>query len=237
MFRALFISRGLFFKRGIIMKKYICSAFIMLLMLVPSTVFAKNIAIYVDSVPLAMDVPPIVVQGRTLVPISVIGRSLNANVVWNEANRSISISKGSSIVRLSLDSKVAYVNDKMVLLEVPAQSVRGRTMVPLSFISTAFNETVRWDASGLAILIDSESPIRTLEKDELNDNHEMNIPRSSTREKGDKSDSHKISAQHADHINMIKDYVESNDLTNTNEFINLEFKDTVEINSETEKAP
>jgi len=110
-------------------------------------------------------------------------------------------------------------------------------MVPLSFISTAFNETVRWDASGLAILIDSERPIRTLEKDELNDNHEMNIPRSSTREKGDKSDSHKISAQHADHINMIKDYVESNDLTNTNEFINLEFKDTVEINSETEKAP
>lgn len=204
------------------MKKYICSAFIMLLIFLPSTIFAKNIAIYVDSVPLAMDVPPIIVKGRTLVPISAIGRSLNANVVWNEANRSISISKGSSIVRLSLDSKVAYVNDKMVLLEVPAQSVRGRTMVPLSFIGTAFNEAVRWDASGLAILIDSESPVRAFEQDEYNEN---------------KLDSHKISTKHTDHINRIKDYVESNDLTNTNEFINLEFKDTCEIDSETEKAP
>lgn len=156
------------------MKKYILGLFIVLSLLMPSNSFGRSIAVFIDNVPLSMDVPPIIVQGRTLVPISLIGRSLNANVVWNEKNKSISISKGPSIIRLSLDSNIAYVNDKMVILEVPARAINGRTMVPLSFISTAFNENVRWDSSLMAVLIDSEIPVRIFESQEEDEHDENN---------------------------------------------------------------
>ena len=104
-----------------------------------------GIGIYVDNHPLRMDVPPIIIQGRTLIPISALGNALNCKVSWNEKNQSVIIRNNKSIVRLSINSKLAYIDDNPMKLDYPPIIVNSRTMVPLSFVTKALNHSIKWD--------------------------------------------------------------------------------------------
>ncbi|MGQ9532394.1 MAG: ABC transporter substrate-binding protein, partial [Desulfotomaculales bacterium] len=56
-------------------------------------------------------------------------------------------------VRLTIGSNVAYVNDRPVTLDVPARIVRGRTLVPLRFVSEALGAQVAWDAAARLVSV------------------------------------------------------------------------------------
>lgn|GEM_PF-1600368 len=50
----------------------------------------KNTA-YVNGEKYMLDVPPLVINGRTLVPVRFVSESLNAKVLWDDASRTVSI--------------------------------------------------------------------------------------------------------------------------------------------------
>ena len=111
-----------------------------------SPVYANHsIGVYIDNKPLKMDVPPIIRSGRTLVPISAIGNALSCKITWNERNQSVIIRKQASIIRLSINSKLAYIDDNPMKLDYPPIIVNSRTMVPLSFVTKALNHSIKWD--------------------------------------------------------------------------------------------
>ncbi len=83
---------------------------------------------------------PIVKDGRTLVPLKAVSEALGANVSWDGSKALITITLDSKVIKLTLNNTTAYVNDAEVTLDVPAQSINSRTMVPLKFISQAFGE-------------------------------------------------------------------------------------------------
>lgn len=54
---------------------------------------------------------------------------------------------------LPIGSKTAKINGKTISLDVPAQIINGRTMVPLRFIADAFSSEIQWDQANKIVYI------------------------------------------------------------------------------------
>ena len=50
-------------------------------------------------------------------------------------------------VKLTLNSKNAYIDGQLRTLDVPAVSITGRTLVPLRFVGESFVAKVVWEGS------------------------------------------------------------------------------------------
>ncbi len=103
------------------------------------------IKVYVNKTLLSFDVNPIIENGRTLVPMSAIFSAMGASVSWNATNQTVTATKGSSKISLTIGASSAVIDGKIKMLDVPAKILNGRTLVPLAFVGSAFNGRVSWD--------------------------------------------------------------------------------------------
>ncbi len=94
---------------------------------------------------LKLDVPPVIKEGRTLIPVRAVSQGLGADVVWDADSKTITITRGDVKVVLVLDKAEYWVNGQVKTLDVPAQLVSNRTFVPLRFIAEALGEKVAYD--------------------------------------------------------------------------------------------
>lgn len=99
------------------------------------TVNANDIKIMIDDVHLETDVAPVIVNDRTLLPIRTIVENIGGTVDWDAETSKAIIEKGSDVLTLEIDSLIANVNGEDVTLDVPAQIIDERTMVPVRFVS------------------------------------------------------------------------------------------------------
>ncbi|MEW6622967.1 MAG: copper amine oxidase N-terminal domain-containing protein [Bacillota bacterium] len=104
-----------------------------------------GIQVAIDGSPLSMDTAPLIVQGRTLVPLRAIFEALGATVEWNQVEQSVTAVKGDVTLYLKIGSINAKRNNAQVTLDVPAQIVNSCTLVPLRFIGEALGAQVSWD--------------------------------------------------------------------------------------------
>lgn len=113
---------------------------------------SPSIKIYVNgSVSSFADVP-IIMSGRTLLPLRAILTSLGVpnddqHIIWDSAARSITIVKESSKVYLKVGDNTAYINSSPVKLDVAPviYSKNGRTYIPARFVAQALGNEVAWD--------------------------------------------------------------------------------------------
>ena len=107
-----------------------------------SNVFA--IELYVDTNKIESDTPPTIIDGRTLVPVRAIFEAIGATVDWDAATSTATGIKGDTTVIIQIDNNTAYVNGEAKTLDVPAQLINGRTMVPARFVSESIGCDVTW---------------------------------------------------------------------------------------------
>jgi len=74
-------------------------------------------------------------------------------VDWDAKTSTISAVKDSRTIKLTIGSKQAYVNGQVKSLDVPGKIMKGKTMVPLRFISEALGEKVNYDAEKMEITV------------------------------------------------------------------------------------
>ncbi|WP_054668851.1 copper amine oxidase N-terminal domain-containing protein [Calditerricola satsumensis] len=108
----------------------------------------KGIKTFVNGEPVSFDVPPVIENGRTLVPIRAVAESLKAKVQWIEKTKTVIIERDGVVVKLTINQRVAIVNGRKVMLDVPATIRGGRTIVPMRFISEALGAKVEWIQEG-----------------------------------------------------------------------------------------
>ncbi|CAB3394962.1 copper amine oxidase N-terminal domain-containing protein [Kyrpidia spormannii] len=96
--------------------------------------------VFVDGLQPSFDVPPVVQDGRTLVPIRQIAEALGATVNWNQGT--VTIRREKQTVTLRIGDPSAAVNGQSVTLDVPPELSGGRTLVPLRFVGEAFGMAV-----------------------------------------------------------------------------------------------
>lgn len=114
---------------------------------------ATPISVYINGSKLATDQAPVSVQGRVLLPLRAIFEALDATVDWNQWTQTVTATKNNTTVVLKLKSKTATINNETVSLDVPAQAIKGRTMVPVRFVSEALGEAVNWNSSAKTVTI------------------------------------------------------------------------------------
>ncbi len=101
----------------------------------------------------ALDVPAQTINGRTMVPLRAIFEALGATVEWDDATQTVTAIKGDIIIKLQIDSNVLNKNDEAITLDVPAQLLDGRTMVPARAVAEAFGSQVGWDDTTQTVTI------------------------------------------------------------------------------------
>ena len=99
--------------------------------------------------------PAAIVEGRTLVPLRAIFEALGASVEWDNVTRTVTSEKGSDVVSLTVGADTFYKNDEPIELDVPAQIINDRTMVPARAIAEAFGVDVQWDAATRTVVLTS----------------------------------------------------------------------------------
>lgn len=110
-------------------------------------------AVLLDGRKISFDVPPMIENGRTLVPLRCIAEALGAEVGWDHSAQSVIIIHGTTTIKLKISSPTALKNDRRLNLEVPPRIVQGRTMVPLRFISEAMGAAVFWNSGARTVSI------------------------------------------------------------------------------------
>jgi len=135
------------------MKKWVKK--LIMLVLASLLLFQTALAIdlYVDGWKLEPEVEPVIIGDRTMVPVRAIFEALGADVQWNDVTRTVTATKGETTISIAIDSTTAYVNGAAVPLDVPAQIVSDRTMVPARFVSESLGADVWWDADTRTVYI------------------------------------------------------------------------------------
>lgn len=153
-------------KKNLFSKAALIAGLVVFGLLLPTTafnnigaeaVYAADITIVVDGNTITSDVPPTIVEGRTLVPVRAVSESLNAQVAWNESLRTVTIAKGSMVMSLQVSKSEYIMNGMIKSLDVPVQIINGRTMVPLRVIGQAFGAKVVWDDATRTVSITNDN--------------------------------------------------------------------------------
>ena len=119
----------------------------------------KSITVLLDGVPIAFDVPPVLMNSRTMVPMRAIFETLGAKVNWNEYNEAVSgISKTGKKIIISIGSNMATVDGVPIEIDAPPVLKDGRTLVPLRFISESFGCEVGWNGATYTVSITDNQP-------------------------------------------------------------------------------
>jgi hypothetical protein len=121
--------------------------------IVGTSATTEPIQVNINGSPLQMDVPPVIVNGRAMVPLRAIFNALGATVQWNPADQSITATKGSTTINLQIGSTTALYNGAQITLDAAPQIVGGRTLVPVRFIGEALGAQVSWDAANYRVNI------------------------------------------------------------------------------------
>ena len=113
----------------------------------------KNIIVTLNGVVIAFDQPPIIENGRTLVPLRAIFEAMGADVDWNQSTQTVTAVRGEVTVSLTIGSNVLIKNGTNITLDVPAKIVNGRTLVPVRAIAESFGASVNWNANTRTVII------------------------------------------------------------------------------------
>ncbi len=89
--------------------------------------------------------PPVIRGDRTLISVRFLFECMGASVDWNDTGRTVTITYGGNTVELAIDSDRAKVNGEEKILDIPAQLVNEKTMIPLRFISEELGFDVTYD--------------------------------------------------------------------------------------------
>jgi len=126
----------------------------------------KPISVYLNDKKIEFDVPPVIEEGRTLVPLRAIFEAMGMTVGWDGTTSTIiATGKGNSI-SMRVNETTATVNGKTLTMDVPSKVIDGRTLVPVRFIAESLGAEVEWDGENRIVYIHtkilSDDKIRTL---------------------------------------------------------------------------
>lgn len=118
----------------------------------------SDIGLLIDGNWIVTDVPPMIIDDRTLVPVRGVFEALGINVEWNGETRTVTAlsADGNTSVSLGIGSKTAVVNGVETEIDVPAQIVNDRTLVPVRFIVQSLGCKVSWNGELRTVIINSK---------------------------------------------------------------------------------
>ncbi|HWP95766.1 MAG TPA: copper amine oxidase N-terminal domain-containing protein [Syntrophomonadaceae bacterium] len=107
----------------------------------------------IDGQEIAFDVPPVIVEGRVLVPLRAIFQGLGYDIGWVDSEQTASGFIGHQAFNIKVGEYFATLDNTTINFDVPAQIIDGRVLVPLRVVAEACLCKVEYDASSNAVNI------------------------------------------------------------------------------------
>ncbi len=147
------------------MKKIIFALFLIVPLLIATAAYADfGIRLYINGNEIQSDVPPMIINDRTMVPARVVFENLNAAVDWNPDTRQVTVkSSGGTNIVLTIGEKQAVVGGKTVTMDVAPMILSDRTMLPIRFVSENLGYDVNWNPTSKSVYISEPQPKYTNE--------------------------------------------------------------------------
>jgi len=118
------------------------------------TSFASDsIYVVLDGTYISFDVPPQIINGRTMVPIRAIFEKMGAEVIWDADTRTAICTKDDTVVKMTVDSFDMHINDAIVRMDISPVIIDGRTLAPARYVAEAFGADVQWSAKNNTVVI------------------------------------------------------------------------------------
>ena len=115
---------------------------------------AEALSVKIDGNAVPMDVEPFIdANGRTMVPVRFVSEALTAMVDWDTSTRTVTVTKGATIIKLVVDSRIITVNGSTITMDTAAVIRYERTFVPVRYIAEALGLNVGWDESTKAVVL------------------------------------------------------------------------------------
>lgn len=113
---------------------------------------ANTIVLKIDSTTMTVNgssrtipAPPVIREGRTLVPVRVVSEAMSASVYWLEKTKQIRIVEGGNEIILTIGSKEMKIGGITKTMDVEPMIIGGSTYVPLRFISENLGAEIAWN--------------------------------------------------------------------------------------------
>ncbi|MGM9937368.1 MAG: leucine-rich repeat protein [Candidatus Ornithomonoglobus sp.] len=83
-------------------------------------------------------------NGRTQIPIRAVAETLGCTVDWNEQKQTATLTKGNTVVVITIGEANMQVGTETVTMDTTAQIVNDRTYIPVRFVGEALGMEVNW---------------------------------------------------------------------------------------------
>ncbi len=98
----------------------------------------------INGMPVTLDVPPRIMNGRTMIPLRFVGEAMGAEIEWEGTEQKITFTLYGKEIILRVGANTALVNGEPVALDTPPTIIDGRTLVPVRFVSENLGARVDW---------------------------------------------------------------------------------------------
>lgn len=149
-------------------KLLLCTAAAMLAVAIfPIAVLASSTGVTVNGVAVEFsDQEPVVIDNRTLVPVRGVFEHLGFEVEWLDDTRTAVITNSTHELRIAVGSNVFTTNGVTHTLDVPAQLINGRTMLPIRAPLESVGINVGWEEATRTVTVSTpELPTQTVNRD------------------------------------------------------------------------
>ena len=116
----------------------------------------SDLTLKLDGKIVETDVPPVIVNNRTMVPFRAIFEELGITVNWSAALRKVYATADDITVILTVDSDKMIVNENIITLEAAPFIINDRVLVPVRAVCEALKCTVDWDAQTRTVIIKTQ---------------------------------------------------------------------------------
>lgn len=111
----------------------------------------SEVKVIVNGKSLTFDTPPLIENGRTLVPLRAIFENSGALVNWDQTSKTVTVFTDTAKISLQVGSTIAH--NTPITLDVPAKIVRNRILVPIRFVSEVLGGKVEWAESTSTVTV------------------------------------------------------------------------------------
>jgi len=99
------------------------------------------------------DQGPVVIDGRTLVPLRGVFEHLGFDVDWYQPLQMATLTSEEHMVQIAVGSNLFVTNGIIFDLEVPAQIINDRTMLPIRQVLETVGFALDWDQATRTVII------------------------------------------------------------------------------------
>ena len=141
--------------------KTVLALMLSLVFMLPTPVAARAVTVTVNGqvVDFSGDQPPVIVNGRTLVPIRKVVEKFGSDVVidYDATQRLVTINKGISVLTLQIDNPYITVAESgkswSDLMDTTPIIMNGRTLLPARYVAEELGGSVWWDPDTYTVSI------------------------------------------------------------------------------------